>query len=462
MTPAAGAPGTPDDVADAVTRAVADAYRAEWGRVVATLIRVTGDWDLAEECAQDAFARAVERWPHDGVPRSPGAWLTTTARNAATDRIRRAATGRRKVAELTAIEERTMAAAPDLRDDSGIVDDRLRLVFTCCHPALALDTQVALTLREMVGLTTAEVAHAFLVPEPTVAQRLVRAKRKIVNAGIPYRVPPREQLPERLDAVLGVVYLLFNEGYSASAGDALVRGALCDEAIRLCRTIAELLPDEPEVLGLLALMLLHDSRRATRTDAHGDLVLLEDQDRTRWDHDAIRAGLAALDAAVALGRPGPYQLQAAIAACHAQAPDRGGHRLAADRRALRRARPRHRLTGGGAQPRGRGRHGRRARRRTRAARTARRVGRARRLPPSPRGAGRPAAPGRAVERSRRRPTTRRWRWSPTRPSAASSNDAGPPRRPPRSRVRRPAPARLRRLNPHAKRPRRSGASRSAR
>ena len=212
-----------------------------------------------------------------------------------------------------------MAAAPDLRDDSGIVDDRLRLVFTCCHPALALDTQVALTLREMVGLTTAEVAHAFLVPEATVAQRLVRAKRKMVNAGIPYRVPPREQLPERLDAVLGVVYLLFNEGYSASAGDALVRGALCDEAIRLCRTIAELLPDEPEVLGLLALMLLHDSRRATRTDTRGDLVLLEDQDRTRWDHDAIRAGLTALDAAVALGRPGPYQLQAAIAACHAQA-----------------------------------------------------------------------------------------------------------------------------------------------
>jgi RNA polymerase sigma-70 factor (ECF subfamily) len=319
VTPAAAAPGTPDAVADAV----ADAYRAEWGRVVASLIRVTGDWDLAEECAQDAFARAVERWPRDGVPRAPGAWLTTTARNAATDRVRRAATGRRKVAELTAIEERTMAAAPDPRDDSGIVDDRLRLVFTCCHPALALDTQVALTLREMVGLTTAEVAHAFLVPEPTVAQRLVRAKRKMVNAGIPYRVPPRDQLPERLDAVLGVVYLLFNEGYSASAGDALVRGALCDEAIRLCRTIAQLLPDEPEVLGLLALMLLHDSRRATRVDAQGDLVLLEDQDRACWDHGAIRAGLAALDAAVALGRPGPYQLQAAIAACHAQSPTAG-------------------------------------------------------------------------------------------------------------------------------------------
>ena len=311
------------DPGDRVADAVAVAYREEWGRVVATLIRVTGDWDLAEECAQDAFARAVERWPRDGVPRNPGAWLTTTARNVAVDRLRRAQSGRRKLEELAAIEERDMNAAPDdhsAEHESGIGDDRLRLVFTCCHPALALDAQVALTLREMAGLTTAEVARAFLVAEPTIAQRLVRAKRKIRNAGIPYRVPPRAVLPERVAAVLAVVYLLFNEGYSASDGDDLVRGALCDEAIRLCRTIAALMPDEPEVLGLLALMMLHDSRRAARVDVHGDVVLLEDQDRTQWDHDAIDAGLAALDRALALRDPGPYQVQAAIAACHARAP----------------------------------------------------------------------------------------------------------------------------------------------
>jgi RNA polymerase sigma-70 factor (ECF subfamily) len=310
-------------VTGAVQDAIQVAYREEWGRIVATLIRVTGDWDLAEECAQDAFARAVERWPGEGVPRKPGAWLTTTARNAAMDRLRRAQTGRRKLAELAGMEERDMAAAPDDRSaehESGIDDDRLRLVFTCCHPALALDAQVALTLREMVGLTTGEVARAFLTSEPTVAQRLVRAKRKIRNAGIPYRVPPRELLPERLGAVLAVVYLLFNEGYSASAGDDLVRGALCDEAIRLCTTVAQLMPDEPEVLGLLALMELQDSRREARVDAHGDIVLLDDQDRARWDHDAIDAGLAALDRALAQRRPGPYQVQAAIAACHARAP----------------------------------------------------------------------------------------------------------------------------------------------
>jgi RNA polymerase sigma-70 factor (ECF subfamily) len=298
--------------------AVAAAFREDWGQVVATLIGLTGDWDLAEECAQDAFAQALERWPADGVPRRPGAWLTTVARNRATDRLRREAVGRAKLREL-AVRQPPAGAADDEAAISGVRDDRLRLMFTCCHPALPFDARVALTLRTLAGLTTAEIARAFLVPEQTMSKRLVRAKQKIRHAGIPYRVPPAHLLPERTTAVLGVLYLLFNEGYAATAGADLVRQNLSAEAIRLARTVARLMPDEPEAQGLLALLLLHDARRATRVDGAGELVTLEHQDRGRWDRDEIAEGVDLLAAALARGRPGPYQIQAAIAACHATA-----------------------------------------------------------------------------------------------------------------------------------------------
>ncbi|MEU8172389.1 RNA polymerase sigma factor [Microbispora hainanensis] len=300
-----------------VEAAVDRAFREEWGQVVATLIRWTGDWDLAEECAQDAFALALRTWRRDGVPRRPGAWLTTAARNRAVDLLRREATGAAKLREVAGV----LGTGDDAgdHDEPDVPDDRLRLIFTCCHPALALEARVALTLRTLAGLGTAEIARAFLVGEQAMAKRLARAKQKIRHAGIPYRVPPAHLLPERLPAVLAVLYLLFNEGYSATAGADLVRHDLADEAIRLARVLVRLMPDEPEAAGLLALMLLHHARRAARLDEAGDLVVLEDQDRGRWDAGQIAEGVALLDGTLRRGRPGPYQVQAAIAACHATA-----------------------------------------------------------------------------------------------------------------------------------------------
>ena len=290
------------------------AFREEWPRAVGILIRVLGDLSLAEDAVQDAFAIALERWPRDGTPRSPGAWIVATARNRAIDRIRRERTFARKAELLARLE----AVPVDEEDDmSSIPDERLALLFTCCHPALAVEARIALTLREVAGLQTPEIARAFLVTEPALAQRLVRAKRRLRETGIPFRVPPDHLLPERLPAVLRVLYLVFNEGYAASAGDALVRGELCAEAIRLAKLLCVLMPDEPEAFGLLALLLLQDSRRDARLGADGDLVLLADQDRSLWDREEIEEGLRVLRRAEALRRPGPYQLQAAIAAGHA-------------------------------------------------------------------------------------------------------------------------------------------------
>lgn len=307
----------------AVDDALVRAFRDEWGRVVATTIRVTGDWALAEDCAQDAFAAATRTWPRDGVPVRPGAWLTTAARRSALDRLRRAGTEARRLAEVAAVADDEVPG-PEPGDPRALDDDRLALIATCCHPALALEVQVALTLRTVCGLTVPEIARAFGASEAATAKRLVRGRRKIADARIPYRVPPADRLPERLDGVLAVVYLLFSEGYAASAGADLVRRRLCDEAVRLARLVVHLVPDDPEARGALALVLLQDARRAARTDDAGDLVPLEDQDRARWDAAATGEGLAALDAARRLvdrgGRVGPYLLQARIAAAHATAP----------------------------------------------------------------------------------------------------------------------------------------------
>jgi len=308
----------------AVQHAVDAAFREEWGRIVATLIRRTGDWDLAEECAQEAFAEALRRWPADGIPQRPGAWLTTVAGHRAIDWLRRGARGAelleqagREVLPPPGADEEAMA---ELSGQSGAIeDDRLRLIFTCCHPALPLEGRVALTLRSLAGLSTAEIAHAFLVPEATMAKRLTRTKAKIAAAGIPYRVPPAHLLPERTAGVLAVLYLMFNEGHSASSGTELIRASLCEEAIRLGRALHQLMPDEPEVRGVLALMLLHHSRRHARVGGDGQLITLEEQDRSRWDAAEIQEGLALLESALRQRQAGPYQLQAAIAACHARA-----------------------------------------------------------------------------------------------------------------------------------------------
>jgi RNA polymerase sigma-70 factor (ECF subfamily) len=293
---------------------IADIFRAEYGRAVAVLTRLLGDLDLAEEAVQEAFTTAVRRWPADGPPPSPAGWIITTARNQAIDRLRRESTRGTREAQAA------LLAYPDPVAEGPVRDDRLRLIFTCCHPALAQATQVALTLRLLGGLSTPEIARAFLVPEPTMAQRIVRAKGKIRDAGIPYRIPREADLPDRLSSVLAVVYLIFNEGYAASSGSALVRDELCAEAIRLSRLLASLMPDEPEVSGLLALLLLIDARRPARTTVDGGLVRLSDQDRTRWDPERIGEGRAIVRELVRRNRPGPYQIQAAINAVHSVTP----------------------------------------------------------------------------------------------------------------------------------------------
>ncbi len=298
-----------------MTESLEATFREEWPRAVGILTRVLGDLSLAEDAVQDAFATALERWPRDGMPRSPGAWIVATARNGAIDRIRRERTFARKAELLARLEA---VPADEEGDVSSIPDERLALLFTCCHPALAVDARIALTLREVAGLQTPEIARAFLVTESALAQRLVRAKRRLRETGIPFRVPPDHLLPDRLSDVLRVLYLVFNEGYAATAGDVLVRRELCAEAVRLAKLVCVLMPDEPEALGLLALLLLQDARRDARIGPDGELVLLADQNRSLWDRTSIDEGLRVLDRAESLRRPGPYQLQAVIAAGHAE------------------------------------------------------------------------------------------------------------------------------------------------
>jgi RNA polymerase sigma-70 factor (ECF subfamily) len=307
----------PSEMTSPVRDTIDAVFQCENRRVLATLIRLLGDFDLAEEALQDAFAEAVAKWPQTGVPANPRSWLISTGRFKAIDQVRRRAKFDESLVTVLSHLSETEAPAPDI-DDESVEDDRLRLVFTCCHPALPREAQVALTLREVCGLTTEEIARAFLTGAPTVAQRIVRAKSKIRDAGIPYQVPTRADLPDRLESVLQVVYLVFNEGYLASSGDSLTRLDLSAEAIRLGRLIAELLP-EPEVLGLLALMLLHESRRAARTSIEGELILLEDQERSRWNRAHIDEGISLIERSLSSGRYGPYSLQAAISAVHAGA-----------------------------------------------------------------------------------------------------------------------------------------------
>ncbi len=301
--------------------AVERAFREERAGILATLIRHVGDFQLAEDAVQDAFAAAVATWPRDGVPSNPGAWITTVARRRAIDRLRRSRSLADRTDRLAELARLDAQEHPSVTEQSLVADDRLRLIFTCCHPALAMPSRVALTLRALGGLSTAEVARAFVISEPTMGKRIVRAKRKIADAHIPYRVPSDDELPDRLDGVLRVVYLIFNEGYSASEGDRLVRGELCGEAIRLGRLLSRLMPDDAETLGLLALMLLNDARRSARVDEAGRYLAFDEQDRSRWDPGRIREGQRVLEAAIRLRRPGSYQLQATIAALHAEAAD---------------------------------------------------------------------------------------------------------------------------------------------